>query len=221
MDVIEALNSRHSVRAYKPEPVGKDTLSDIFAAAARTPSWANTQPWEIFVAGGEVLEKIRSDYAAAFLSGAPREPHLPMPTEWPYAMQQRMAELLGGRVKALGLEEDEESVTRAFAKLNQNLFGAPVVCYLCMDRSLTPWSIYDIGAFSQSLMLAAQQFGIASIPAFNLVAFPEILHRKLEIPEKLMILMGIALGYEDTGDRQNQYRSRRRSVEDMVKFKGI
>ena len=55
MNVIEALNSRTSIRAFKSDPVSRETIFKIMEAAIRSPSWANTQPWEIYVAAGEAL----------------------------------------------------------------------------------------------------------------------------------------------------------------------
>jgi nitroreductase len=45
MNVIDAIESRKSVRAFKADPVSKDVLLQILAAANRSPSWADTQPW--------------------------------------------------------------------------------------------------------------------------------------------------------------------------------
>ena len=45
--------------------------------ATHSPSWANTQPWEIFIAGGEVLEKIRRAYMENFAKDVPRDPDIP------------------------------------------------------------------------------------------------------------------------------------------------
>jgi nitroreductase len=221
MDVIEALNSRHSVRAFQPDAPDRDVLVEIFTAAGRAPSWANTQPWEVFVAAGSIVEEIRQTYATNFKNSVPRNPELAIPRDWPDALEQRMAVLRDERIKSLGGETDNEAVRKVFFELNVRLFKAPVIAYICMDRTLTPWSIYDLGLFSQSLMLAAQGHGVASIPAFNLVAYPSVLRDILEIPHELTILMGIALGYEDSGDPNNQYRSPRRTVEDFVRFKGI
>ncbi|MBC7343452.1 MAG: nitroreductase family protein [Clostridia bacterium] len=38
MNIIEALHSRHSVRAFKLDPVGKETLLKIMQAANQAPS---------------------------------------------------------------------------------------------------------------------------------------------------------------------------------------
>jgi len=44
MDVMEAIESRKSVRAFKADPVPRPTLQAIMDAALQAPSWANTQP---------------------------------------------------------------------------------------------------------------------------------------------------------------------------------
>lgn len=175
MDVIDALYSRHSVRAFKPVPVGKETLSKVFAAANMAPSWADTQPWEVFVAGGEPLNKLREAFLARFDRGVPSQPDLPRPQDWPPALKQRMAEFADHRFAAMGLDRNDEQVRRASSRRNFEFFDAPVVVYLCMDRTLTPWSIFDMGLFAQSLMLAAQEFGVDSVPAVNLVAYPDLI----------------------------------------------
>jgi len=43
MNVIEALNARHSTREFLPIPVEKEKLTAVLEAASRTPSWANSQ----------------------------------------------------------------------------------------------------------------------------------------------------------------------------------
>jgi nitroreductase len=105
--------------------------------------------------------------------------------------------------------------------MNYHFFHAPVVAYICMDKTLTPWSIYDLGLFSQSLMLAARNFGIDSAVAVTLAAHPDLIRKELNIPDGLSIIIGIALGYADAGHPQNQYRTLRRSVQEAVTFTGI
>ena len=45
MDIVEAIQQRKSIRAFKPDPVPKEILKEILELALRAPSWANTQPW--------------------------------------------------------------------------------------------------------------------------------------------------------------------------------
>ena len=70
-------------------------------------------------------------------------------------------------------------------------------------------------------MLAARHFGLDSAPAVTLVAHPDLIRKELNIPDGLMIIIGIALGYGDDEDPQNKFRSPRRSVQEAVTFKGI
>ncbi|MEW6275171.1 MAG: nitroreductase [Bacillota bacterium] len=221
MNIIEALHSRRSVRAFQPDPVDKDTLLKILQGANQAPSWGNSQPWEVFIAGGETLKRLREAFLKRFEAGLPMQPDLPRPQQWPPALQQRMAENAANRFAAMGLSPDDEAAKKAIARRNYEFFGAPVVAYLCLERSLTPWSIFDVGMFALGVMLAAQEFGVDSIPAVNLVAYPDLIRAELEIPENLLILLGLALGYADPEHPANKPRSVRRSIQEVVHFKGL
>ncbi|MEW6275437.1 MAG: nitroreductase [Bacillota bacterium] len=221
MNVLEALHSRHSVRAFKPNPIEKETLLKILQAANQAPSWGNSQPWEVFIAGGEALNRLREAFLKRFEAGSPMRPDLPRPQQWPPALQQRMAENAANRFAAMGLSPDDEAAKRAVTRRNYEFFGAPAVVYLCLERSLTPWSIFDVGMFAMSVMLAAQEYGVDSIPAVNLVAYPDLIRTELEIPENLTILLGIALGYGDLEHPANKPRSVRRPIQEVVRFKGL
>ena len=45
MDTLECLVTRRSVRKYKPDPIPRQELEEILAAAACAPSAVNLQPW--------------------------------------------------------------------------------------------------------------------------------------------------------------------------------
>lgn len=221
MDVIDALNARHSVRAFQPASIDDGTLKMILRNALRAPSWADTQPWEIYVAGGPVLERIRQGFLDSFDNQLPAVPDIKAPTEWPIAMQDRMQALGKERFKTLGITREDTEARRQLARRNYSLFGAPAVVYLAMDRTLTPWSMLDLGSFAQSLMLAAKDAGVDSIIAFSLVAYPDIIRAEMDIPDDQQIVVGIALGYKDDGDALADFRSERRSFDEAVRMKGF
>ena len=58
MDILEAIRTRKSIRGYKLTPVPRETLEEIIDIARRSPSTTNTQPWEITVITGEVLDSV-------------------------------------------------------------------------------------------------------------------------------------------------------------------
>ena len=78
-----------------------------------------------------------------------------------------------------------------------NHFDAPTCVCLCMNKSLSSYSFYDLGAFGQTLMLAATEKGIDTMPAYNPVIFGDLLHKELGIPENTNIVLGIYLGYRN------------------------
>src|SRR4030042_6756218 len=77
MDLMEAIKGRRSIRKYKPDPVPEEALRTLIGAVRWTPSWANTQCWEIILAKDP---KVKSDLAATLPKG---NPALPSMTEAP------------------------------------------------------------------------------------------------------------------------------------------
>lgn len=45
--VVETIMTRRSVRKYKPQPVGRDTVETIVRCGINAPSGMNRQPWEV------------------------------------------------------------------------------------------------------------------------------------------------------------------------------
>jgi nitroreductase len=221
MNVIDALKSRHSCRAYRPDPVSKETVLNILEAAIRAPSCANTQPWEIYVAGGEALEKIRRAYLTNREKEIPGNPDLPRPQNWPLALQKRTEQLMAQRSQHIGVAREDSGARQAMLLANYRLFDAPAVIYLCMDRSLTSWSVFDLGLLSQSIMLVAKHYGLDTIPAVMLASYPEVIRAELEIPDTLAIVIGIALGHSDLENAANKFRSSRRPLNEVVHLKGF
>jgi nitroreductase len=132
MNVIDALHARSTVRAYKPDPVGKDTILKILKAATRAPSWANTQPWEIFVAGGEALERLRTAYVVRSEERVPSNPDLPAPQTWPPVIRQRMAELMSARARLIFTDGERDD-----AAIRQSLFESNYRFFWCADRGVS------------------------------------------------------------------------------------
>ncbi len=212
MNVTDALFARHGCRSFKPEPVDQNTLKSILEAATRAASGGNSQPWEIFVAGGDALERINQLFLSKAQNGPQAAPDM---SSMPPAHLARMQELLSDMGVAAG-----ESV-KEIGELMGKFFNAPAVIYLCMDKNLTGLSFFDLGALSQSIMLKALEHGLSTMPAGCLVQYPEILHAELGIPDELSVIAGIAIGHEDSLHPINKFRSRRRPIEEVVTFKGF
>ncbi|NLO22537.1 MAG: hypothetical protein GX119_11165 [Syntrophomonadaceae bacterium] len=221
MNVIDALNSRYTCRAFKQDRVAMDTVIKILDAANRTPSWGNTQPWNIYVVAGDVLEELRNGSLERFSQKIVGKPDLPVPQEWPEALKQRYVTVGKERYDLLGQELEQDAIINTVQDRNYRFFDAPVVVYICMDRNLTAYSMFDLGALSQSIMLAAQEYGLETAPAIMLVQYPDLIRRALAIPEEQAIVLGIALGYGDSSSIHNQHRTARRPIQEVSTLKGF
>jgi nitroreductase len=233
--VAEALRRRRTTRAFKADKIDRDLLARILEPALHAPSWANTQPWEIFVASGGPLERLRTAYAENLKNCVPRNPDIAMPNTWSDACRLRMETLKAERTELLeqecrrmapsppagaGRGEGGSAALPDLQQMNYRFFNAPVVVYLCMDRCLAPWSLFDLGALSHGIMLSAEEQGVGSAVAVTLAAHPDLIRKELAIPENLSIVIGIALGRTDPGSPQNKFRSSRRKLADVVRFVG-
>jgi nitroreductase len=221
MDVGHALRSRRTCRAFTARPVSRETLEAILSDALHAPSWANTQPWELFVAGGEVLDRIRSVWVQRTLDKVSTSADLPFPRGWTAGCSARTKELNAGRAAVRGTTTDDPAFHHDFMMANRRFFDAPCAVYLCMDRMLGDWSIFDLGAICHGITLAALEHGVESAIAINLVVYPDVLREELSIPENLLVVMGIALGYADADDPEDSFRSVRRPLADAVRFAGL
>ena len=223
MDAIKAIIERRSIRSFTSNPVPKETLLKILDVATHAPSSSNTQPWEIFVVGGSVLERIRQAYLERFKNDAPGKPEVRGTgrEQLPPLILERMNQFRSERFKLEGLDPQGQEGVRLSAERGSRFFGAPVIVILCMNRTLSIFSTYDIGLLSQNIVLAAQDVSIGSIIAGAIVSYPDILRKELSIPDDLMIVEGIALGYPDKQSVVNTYRSSRRPIQEVVTFKGL
>jgi nitroreductase len=213
MDVLAAIQARHSVRDFTAKPVPKDIIMKIMEVATLSPSSGNGQPWEIFIACGATIENIRTAYLErARQGGGPLGPP-PMPA----FIQERMTTIRNERMRLLGLDPADPASGSVFMEWGARLFGAPVVAVICMDKALS--SHLDIGMLTQTICLAAQNFDVDSLIASAFVSQPDILRKELKIPENLNIVIGIGLGYPNPKSIINTYRSPRRPLQEVVRYK--
>lgn len=99
--------------------------------------------------------------------------------------------------------------------LMQSLNHAPAIAYITIPTPAPDWAILDAGAFAQTLMLAAKDRGIDSIPTYNSVRFPAETKQILGIPATERLIIGIELGYA-ADSRVNDFRAARVPLDQML-----
>lgn len=214
MKFIEVMEKRHSSRDFKKDEVSEDTLREIIKIASMSPSWENSQPWNVYIGTGKTLETIRKEWIEENNkknkgSAAMNPGHR---TNFSKRGQKNMADFMD----AIGKFDNDEDLEN-FNHVQHILFNSPAVVYLTLPKNHTKWPIYDLGGFGMGIMLAATDLGVDSIPAYKLVKYPYILRENLPIPEDEDIIMGIALGYE-SDEHINQYESPRLDLDEILKI---
>jgi nitroreductase len=219
MDIIRAIETRKSIRAYQKRKVSKDLLSKIIHTSLRSPSATNLQPWNLYVITGEVLEKIRKENVERFLSGGKPTFEEPLLNDLFRARRSRLAKDLFG---LLGIEREDKEKRREWAAQGHAYFDAPTVVIISMDQSVLAgtWSLMAIGSFIQSFCLAAQEYGLGTCISEQGVAYHDIIHKYVDIPDSQRIIISITVGYPDFSAPANQLFSTRVSEDEVVHWYG-
>lgn len=220
MDVIEAINSRYSVRAFKPDPVPRHILEELLTASQRAPSWANTQTWEFAVVGGEVMRDLREALAARAFAQDERAADIPYP-EWTGKHRERRSRNGHRLYDHMGIGRDDVEQQLNWFVSMYRFFGAPNAIYIFTERAISNWAILNIGLVSQTISLAALHFGLGSIMLAAGVSYPDTVRQKLEIPESKQILIAIAIGYPDPDAAVNKFRTERVPLGEVCTWHGF
>ncbi|CAN7201129.1 nitroreductase [Acidovorax sp. LjRoot129] len=215
-DTLQALlHTRYSCRAYQPEPLPRATIEQILAAAQRTASWCNAQPWQVHIASGATLSRLREAFAAVAPTTRP-VPDLPWPREYRGVYQERRRECGWGLYEALGIAKGDREASARQAAQNFRMFGAPHVAIVTSDEALGTYGAVDCGAYVSSFMLAAHSLGVGSIAQAALASYPGVLREVLGIGDDRTIVCGISFGLADLSHPANHFRTTRADPADSV-----
>lgn len=208
MDFEETIHARRSVRKFTAQPIPQTTLTAILTAAQQAPSWVNSQPYHIHLVTGATLANVRAQQATLDQAGTKGTPDLPLLSrkEWSSQAQANMASWTAH----LGDAGQEMAPSAAY------LYNAPVVLYLTLPKGYSNWSLYDLGALGNSLVLAATAQGLGSMTAYQFIKYPAMLRQQTGIPADEDIIMGIGLGYRDDAALVNTIKSDRMKLADIL-----
>jgi nitroreductase len=228
MEIVEAIQQRKSIRAYRPDPVPKEILKEILELALRAPSWGNTQPWEFAIVTGKKLEEIRQAFVEKAAKAEEDNPDIPRPREFPQLYDTRYR-ALGRKVLELkGINREDKEKRKQWILQGLRLFEAPCVIYIYIDRSfylqgdgLNIWPVFDCGLVAENIMLLATKYGLGTVAQIQAVVYPDVLRKVLGIPDSKLVVLGITVGYPDWEDPVNQLRSEREPLDNVSTWYGF
>jgi nitroreductase len=222
--IEEAILSRRSLRAFRPDPVPRETVERILALASRAPSGTNIQPWQVLVVAGAARERLTEAMHAAFMQhgeeGWQREFDY-YPAKWrdPYLSRRRKLgwDLYG----LLGIGKGERERTHRQHARNYLFFDAPVGLVITLDRDLPVGAWLDTGMFLQTLMLAARAYGLDTCPQAAIASAHPVLRRELGIPQEQIVVCGMSLGHARADAVENGLVTEREPVARFARFVGF
>jgi len=214
-DFKELMKQRHSARYFLSKPIPEEILKEIISTSLLTPSWGNSQPWNLYIASGKTLEGIRKEWIAKNKEGVKgySDINAGHRTDFSERCQENINKVMKEFTDVL-----KDPSLKTFMEANFILFNAPTVVYITVPKKRTEYNIFDTGALEMSIMLAAKEKGIDSVPAYEIIKYPDIIRKYTKVPENEDIIIGIALGYEDKGNDLSKIRSVKLTLDEACHF---
>lgn len=219
MSLIDAIYARRSVRGFLDREVPQPLMNRIFEIAQQSPSNCNVQPWKVYVASGELKDRLRRQMVEATAAGVKPNPDYPYRGDFEDEYRVRQVECAVALYSKMGIGRgDKEGRMRAVLR-NFEFFDAPHIAFLGMHPDFGTTVAIDVGMFAQSLMLAMVAFGLHSCPMGTMRNYPDMVREAFEIDDGTKILFGISFGYEDVAVDANQTRTTRDPISANIVFR--
>jgi len=220
--VEDAITSRHSIRAFLPTPVPRETIEAILAVAARAPSGTNTQPWHVAVLTGDALKSLSAKLCAAYDDPVERARHTEeyayYPTEWRSPFIDRRRKVGWDLYGLLGIAKTDKARMHAQHRRNYEFFGAPVGFMFTIDRIMRQGSWLDFGMFLENIMVAARGRGLDTCPQAAFTPFHRLITEAIGIPDEQQLVCGMSLGVRDPDAIENTLVTEREPVASFARF---
>lgn len=214
MNLEQILVERYSCRAFLQDPVPDHVIDTLFALAQRTPSWCNTQPWQVHLLGGEAVSRFAEGLGERVLAG-PEAADLGLPT-YTGVHADRRREAGYGLYSALGIERDDRAARGEQLFKNFSFFGAPHTAIITTDRELGRYGAVDCGGYITTLLLAAQSLGLGVIAQGAIGVYSDFVRDFLDLPEDRLVVCAVSFGTADTSDPVNMFRTTRSDLGAVV-----
>lgn len=224
LSVDEAIQTRMSTRAFTPQPVSRQTVTELLQLASRAASGTNTQPWKVYVLQGAsrdgLVEKVCAAHDAQranpALAAEYQEEYDYYPREWVSPYIDRRRENGWGLYGLLGITKGDKDRMHAQHQRNFRFFDAPVGLMFTLDRIMGRGSLLDYGMFLENLMLAARARGLHTCAQAAWNHYSKIILPHIGAGENEMLVCGMSLGYADESAIVNTFHTPRIPVSEFT-----
>lgn len=219
------VEDRHSCRGFLPQAVPRQTIETVLAIAQGAASWCNSQPWQVLVTEDAATERFREalfDYASSGQSAEQgrrlERPDFAFPERYVGIYKERQRETGWALYNSVGVTHGDREASGRQMLENFRLFGAPHVMIVTTEADLGVYGAIDCGAYVAHIMLAAQSLGVATIAQAALAGVADFVRGHFALPPERRIVCGISFGYADPAHPANGFRTRRASLDQVVRY---
>ncbi|WP_305092847.1 nitroreductase [Prescottella sp. R16] len=209
------LETRSSCRAFAPDPVPRDVVEQILETAQRTPSWCNTQPWQVSLTEGDATERFRAGLRE-YVRSSPQEPDFPFPTGYRGDYGTRRKDCAMQLYSSVGIAEGDRRASAEQTMKNFDLFDAPHVAVVTSDEALGVYGAVDCGLYVNTFLLAAHSLGVAAVPQAALAGSAPYLRRFFGLADDRKVVCSISFGYADDTHPANSFRTPRADIDTVA-----
>ncbi|MFN0314684.1 MAG: nitroreductase [Burkholderiales bacterium] len=218
MSLEQAIRTRYSARRFLSKQVPRATIQKILDIAQQSPSWCNTQPWQLTLLSGAAQERFRASIYDHARSGATPNPDFPFPEAYLGVYRERRKVCGVHLYESVGIKKDDKAGARDQALENFRLFGAPHTVIITTDEALGIYGAIDCGLYVGTFLYAAKSLGVDTIAQAALASYPDFLRKFFGLAPERKVVCGISFGYADAEHAINSYRTGRASYSEAVTF---
>lgn len=213
---------RHSVRAYLPDAIPRETIEAILSCARQAPSGANLQPGKFHVLVGDALSELKVQLADAISSDRPQvSEYSYFPPVMPDDLKARQRAAGYALYSALEIDRRDIKARRLQFARNYQFFDAPVGIVVTIDQNMGKGCFMDLGMALMSLFTSAKSRDLGTTGIGALSNYADVVHQQLKLPDDEMVVCGIALGVPDLEHPANTTRTEREPLDSYSQFHGF
>ena len=217
--LIDAVYARHSVRGFLDKEVPEDVLNRLFEIAQQAPSNCNVQPWKVYIASGELKERLKKQMLENTTTGVKSNPDYEYRSDFENEHRVRQVECAIALYTKMGIGRGDKEGRMRAALRNFEYFDAPYIAFIGMDPKFGVPVALDVGMWAQTLMLTMVAFGLHSCPMGTMRNYPDLVREAFDIQDGTKILFGISFGYEDEAVPANETRTTRDDISANIFFR--
>ena len=208
------LADRRSCRGFEQRAVPEDVIHHLLSMAQLTPSWCNTQPWEVELLCGEATRAL----SKAMLDDPRLGSDFDFPPSYEGVYRDRRREAGWQLYERVGVERGDREASLREMLRNFEFFGAPHAAIITVPASLGVYALVDAGLYIESFLLTAHAHGLGAIAQAAVAQKAALLREWFDWDEDRRVVAAVAFGYPDHAHPANEVRTTRVPVHEAVRW---